>query len=110
MSGMAEGHDRKRSEIVLGFVGPVGVEANRFHEAAKLHLQKFGYTPTLIRLSELLDDLKAEGLLTTELSDTSEYERIRSHMDAGDELRSLDIEGARGLLAAAAMAVIASKR
>jgi cytidine deaminase len=99
-----------RSELLVAFVGPVGVESARFHEAAKRRLEDFGYTPTLIQLSERLDDLRREGLLTTELKSAPEYERVLSHMAAGDELRGLDLPEAHGLLAAAAMATIAAKR
>lgn len=101
----------KRSEIVLAFVGPVGVPSTRFHDAAKEHLEKaLGYTAELIKLSEHLDDFKREGLLDTRLSAANEYERIKTHMDAGDELRQLDVTFARGLLANAAAAKIASLR
>ncbi len=99
-----------QSELVLGFVGPVGVENSRFHNAAMARLKAFGYHPELIRLSERLDDLKEEGLLATELKSAPEYERVSSHMDAGDELRSLDMDGAPGLLADAAVATIAGRR
>jgi len=88
----------------------VGVDGERFHKAAGRHLDAFGYQPELIRLSELLDELKAEGLLSTDLKSEPEYERVRSHMAAGDELRGLEMEGARGLLVAAAAAKIASAR
>ena len=108
--GVSVRADSVGSEVVLGFVGPVGVANSRFHNAATDRLRAFGYHPTLIRLSERLDDLKAEGLLTTELRSEPEFERVRSHMDAGDELRGLDMPGARGLLAAAAVAKIASLR
>lgn len=106
MSGRAD----SGSELVLGFVGPVGVANSRFHDAAMNRLRGFGYHPHLIRLSERLDDLKSEGLLATNLVAEPEYERVRSHMDAGDELRGLEMQGARGLLASAAVAKIASER
>jgi hypothetical protein len=102
--------DSLGSELVLGFVGPVGVANNRFHVAAMDRLRAFGYHPSLIRLSERLDDLQAEGLLATVLRPEPEFERVYSHMKAGDELRGLDMPGARGLLAAAAVAKIASMR
>ena len=98
------------SELVIGFVGPVGVANGRFHDAAMGRLRAFGYHPVLIRLSERLDDLKAQGLLTTTLYAEPEFDRVRSHMDAGDELRGMDMRGARGLLASAAVAKIAAER
>jgi deoxycytidylate deaminase len=102
--------DSVGSELVLGFVGPVGVANSRFHDDAMARLRAFGYHPQLIRLSERLDDLKAEGLIATVLCSEPEFERVRSHMDAGDELRGLEMPGARGLAAAAAVAKIASMR
>jgi deoxycytidylate deaminase len=110
MSSVSDWKGGVRSEVVLGFVGPVGVEGAQFHETATNRLKEFGYEPALIRLSEYLNALKEEGLLRTELAATPEYERVVSHMDAGDELRGLAVEGARGLLAAAAVAMIASAR
>jgi hypothetical protein len=108
--GVSVRADSFGSELVLGFVGPVGVANSRFHSAVMDRLRAFGYHPQPIRLSECLDELKAEGLLTTELRSEPEFERVYSHMDAGDELRGLDMPGARGLLAAAAVAKIASMR
>lgn len=77
------------------------------------HLKdRFGYDTETIRLSEFLDELKQEGWLETVLSRSPECERIWSHMDAGDELRSLRLErgDARGWLACAATAEIATAR
>lgn len=102
--------DHINSELILGFVGPVGVSNSRFHNAAMDRLRAFGYHPVLIRLSEKLDDLKAKGLIETALASEPEFERMRSHMDAGDELRGMDLPGARGILASSAVAQIASSR
>lgn len=98
------------SELVVAFVGPVGVARARFHDAAIARLGKFGYHAQLIRLSQRLDDLRAERVLSTPLVSEPEFARIWSHMDAGDELRGLGAPRAHSLLAAAAMAKIASKR
>lgn len=107
---MSDRADIINSELVLGFVGPVGVDTSRFYNAAMARLRAFGYHPVLVKLSEKLDDLKNKGLLKTELISEPEFERMRSHMDAGDELRGLPPPGARGLLASAAVAQIASLR
>lgn len=99
-----------RSEVVLGFVGPVGVEKGRFYDAATMRLKAFGYEPHIVRLSVLLDELRSEGLLHTELKSSPEYDRVRSHMDAGDELRGKSTKGSHGFLAAAAIAKIGGHR
>lgn len=108
--GRVTGISGNESELVIGFVGPVGVASARFHETAIARLRKFGYHPELIRLSQRLDDLKAEGLLSTQLVSEPEFQRIRSHMDAGDELRGLGIPRAQGLVVAAAITRIAAQR
>lgn len=100
-----------RSELVLGFVGALGVDFAGFHAKSKTILEKeFGYASELIKLSELLDELGSEMLLTTELFAEPEHKRIRSHMDAGDELRNLQVPNARELLVSAGVARIAAKR
>jgi deoxycytidylate deaminase len=99
-----------KTELVIGFVGPVGVDSGKFQQAAMMRLKAYGYTPELIRLSQRLDDLKTQGLLKTRLDAAPEFERVLSHMDAGDELRGRDMRGAQGLLAAAAIAAIAGTR
>lgn len=98
------------SEVVIGFVGPVGVANAQFVVAAATRLSSFGYHPKTIRLSQCLDELRREGLLATALATEPEFDRIRTHMDAGDELRGLNIQNASGLLAGAAVAKIAEHR
>jgi deoxycytidylate deaminase len=98
------------SEVVIGFVGPVGVSNHQFVSAATTRLSGFGYHPKVIRLSECLDELAREGLIKTKLASEPEFERIRTHMNAGDELRGLRMPQAGGLLAAAAVAKIAAQR
>lgn len=98
------------TEVVIAFVGPLGVSDRRFHACAEERLRAYGYEPTLIKLSECLDELKEEGLIQTDLKEKPEFARIRSHMDAGDELRSKSFVGADGLLARAAIARLASMR
>lgn len=98
------------SEIVIGFVGPVGVGSERFVAAAKAKISGFGYQADVVRLSALLQELSQDGRLSTPLVTTPEFDRIRTHMDAGDELRGRKPAGARGMLAAAAIAKIAAHR
>lgn len=78
-----------KSEIVIGFVGPVGVDSGKFHELAKKRLGAFGYDAKLIKVSEEIDKLQADGYLNTKLATKPEFERILTHMKAGDELRRL---------------------
>ncbi len=103
-----------KSEIVIGFVGPVGVDSGKFHELATKRLGAFGYDAQLIKVSEEIDNLQADGYLNTKLATKPEFERILTHMEAGDELRRLAEEkrgeGARGLLAYAVATKIGKSR
>lgn len=69
------------SEIVIGIVSAVGTEAVRVTSPIKDRIEQFGYSVEEVRLSSLLDaePIQSEG--------TSEYNRIRSFMLAGDKLR-----------------------
>lgn len=95
-----------RSELAIAFVGPVGVRTKSFQAAAEERLSAFGYRTEAVRLSQLLREFADEGYLATVLEPQPEYERIRTHMDAGDELRSLHT----GLLAHAAVGKVAAQR
>lgn len=103
-----------RSEIVIGFVGPVGVDSGKFHELAKKRLGAFGYDAELIKVSEEIDKLQADDYLKTALATKPEFDRILTHMQAGDELRRLAEEksgkDARGLLAYAVATKIGKAR
>lgn len=103
-----------KSEIVIGFVGPVGVDSRKFHELAQKRLGAFRYKAPLIKVSEEIDKLQTDGYLKTKLVTAPEFERIESHMKAGDELRRLAEEkcgkDARGVLAYAVATTIGKQR
>lgn len=69
------------SEIVIGIVSAVGTESSRVINPLKDRLGQFGYHVEEIKISSLLSAIKP----TT--TGTAEYERIKSFMEAGDQLR-----------------------
>jgi deoxycytidylate deaminase len=71
------------AELVFGVAAAVGTDTDAFQKALKDHLDKFGYSLNPIRLSALLERLD-HGL---RLRATPEYDRIRTRMDAGNEMR-----------------------
>lgn len=65
------------SELVIGIVSAVGTETNRVITPLKDRLLRFGYTAVEIKVSSLLTGQVNSG----------EYCRIKSLMEAGDDLR-----------------------
>jgi len=65
------------SEIIIGIVSAVGTEVTRVITPLKDRLSQFGYEVNEIKVSSLLSGNAA----------TNEYERIKSLMEKGDELR-----------------------
>lgn len=65
------------SELVIGIVSAVGTETSRVITPLKDRLSRFGYTAVEIKVSSLL----------TGQGNSSEYCRIKSLMEAGDDLR-----------------------
>lgn len=65
------------SELIIGIVSAVGTETERVIKPLKDRLSRFGYTAVEIKVSSLLDG----GV------SVNEYDRIKSLMNAGDELR-----------------------
>ncbi|MBL4848020.1 MAG: cytidine deaminase [Planctomycetes bacterium] len=75
------------AELVFGMVYAVGTDANQIAVDLANHLNKFGYSLKLIRLSELFRELP---LKETQLKSEPHFERFMTHMDAGNELRRED--------------------
>ncbi len=73
------------SEIVFGFVSPVGTDAIKVIESLTNHLTEVRYNFEVIKLSKFLEKIKG---LDNAFSDSNEFERIDSLMTRGDELRS----------------------
>ena len=74
----------RRTELIIALVGRVGTDLEMVEgELSRLLQKRFGYSVKRIVLSELLHRLK----LKTVLQSSSEYNRIDSHMTAGNEAR-----------------------
>src|SRR5882724_12585534 len=75
-------------ELVFGLIGAVGTDLQLVSQTLSQHLQRVGYASHEIRVSSLLHSLDSYASLASPAS-RSEYERIKAHMQAGNELRSL---------------------
>lgn len=71
-------------ELVIGLVGAVGTDLDCVTEALSKSFKEVEYSCSEIKLSELLHQLDKFKNLPI----TSEYKRIKTHMNAGDELRA----------------------
>jgi deoxycytidylate deaminase len=89
------------SELVFGIVAPVGISTIRLKGAFEKALSFYSYQTKPIRLTDLLRSLPA-GFLETTIDTTSEFTRINTSMDAGNEIRiKTKSGGALGRYAAA---------
>ncbi len=77
-------HRAEKPEIVIGLVGPLGTPLQDVYRLLKQELCTFGYDAVRIRLSSILNSVTG---LSSVLSEKDEYNRIKSRMDAGSELR-----------------------
>lgn len=76
---------KDRSEIFLGLVAPVGIDLNRIDDLLNDYLsKKFKYTKYTIRLSSLIPNIDG---IKTKIDNSSEYSRIDTGMQAGNEAR-----------------------
>ena len=82
-------------ELVFGLVGPLGVDLDQIYENLSASLNAVKYSSEKIVLSKALSEVL--GLEKT-VRQEPEYERVMSHMDAGDELRSRVGGGAAAVL------------
>lgn len=73
---------RQKPELVVGLVGPVGVDLSPIIKSLEQVLREPGYQTRTIRLSDLI-----ARFLGTDHSDEDEYERIESLMEEGTSLR-----------------------
>jgi deoxycytidylate deaminase len=81
-----------RTELVLGVVSPVGSDLARLETVLSAHIKRFGYGVNTIRVSQFLRQLDP-GSLGVRLRFKPEYDRIRTHMDAGNRARELSGRG-----------------
>lgn len=89
----------ENSELVIGLVSAVGTETSRVVTPLKDRLTRFGYSVVEIKLSSLLPQ-PATG--------STEYDRIKELMKAGDDLRKNGLNN--GILAYGASKLISKKR
>ncbi|MDC0712048.1 anti-phage dCTP deaminase [Stigmatella sp. ncwal1] len=75
--------DLKRTELVFGLVGPLGTDLHRIETFLQEGLQRFQYLPEVVKLSDFLRKVD----LDTEVKSAPEAERIRTSINAGNELR-----------------------
>ena len=96
------------AELVFGVVCAVGGNYRRVEKELANLLALYGYTSDVIRFSDLIRNaseiFKTESTLVT----TSEYNRIKSYMDVGNEIRELS--KTPNLLALSAISEINSAR
>ena len=72
-------------ELVIGLVGATGTDLEAVSNELDQSLRACGYQSDIIRLVHLLRDFRKWAALPT----VPEDERIRGHMDAGDEFRRI---------------------
>lgn len=93
------------SELVFGLVAPVGADLEALEADLSNQLLQYGYTPSPIRLSQLLRGVRD---LNIELKNAPEFDRLMSYMDGGNRLR--EKSGSGEILALWAMALIKKQR
>lgn len=81
---------KENPELVIGLVGPLGTPLQDVFRLLKQELGNFGYNAVRIRLSSILNSVSG---LSSALNDSDEYQRIKSRMDAGSELRKITQKG-----------------
>lgn len=79
-------------ELVFGLVGAVGCDLATVSQFLAEALERAKYTSRTVRVSGLLHQLEKYQELES-LDSNSEYERIKHHMEAGTELRSISKRG-----------------
>jgi len=73
-------------ELVFGFTAAVGADVDTFVNIFEKLLKHYQYKGRTLRLSTLLSRVDPKWLGTT-LDDSTEFQRIWTHMNAGDALR-----------------------
>lgn len=74
-------------ELVVGLVAALGTNLDLVVDAIEDAFAEFSYDTELVRLSDFLSGEAVEGLVT-EVDDSTEYARVKSLMQAGDDLRA----------------------
>lgn len=92
---------------MVGVVSPVGSDVPHLEAVLSAHIKRFGYVLNTIRVSQFLGQLDPVSL-GIRLRFTPEYQRIRTHMDAGNRAREMSRRG--DILALHAASEIHSRR
>ena len=79
----------RNTELFFGVVAPVGTDLGPLSSTLAAHLGKFRYQLLPMRLSDFLREERVAATHGVRLRTTSEFARITSLMDAGNELRRL---------------------
>ena len=77
--------NKPRQELVFGLVGPLGVNLDQIYDSLSQSLQRVGYESEKIVISDLFSQVSG---LKNPIKDDTEYDRIESRMNRGDELRN----------------------
>lgn len=93
----------KQAELFFGIVAPTGIDLGAFQTKAANLLAQYGYSTTVIRLSDLAK--RASG---TAIDESSHYSRIMTLQTKGNELRTQTQRG--DVLALHAISEISDKR
>jgi deoxycytidylate deaminase len=95
-------------DIVVGIVAPIGTDLDRFCSVLKLAFDRLGYSPEVVTLSGLLNEVKDDFSL--DLSHNDEIERCNKFMSAGNRFREcLNRGDALSMLAVGAIREIRHK-
>ncbi len=81
----ARGNGISKPELIIGLVGAAGTDLETAADAIGAALAPYGYTPVPLRVSKLMREVKGGDALE---GGAHEDQRIRAHMDAGDEIRN----------------------
>ena len=87
-SRIAELTTHPEPELVFAIVAPVGCDLDVFQGLFEGIIRQYGYSVNILRLSALVDRFDVQHLGITLIKEP-EYQRIDSHMTAGNKLRGL---------------------
>lgn len=74
-------------ELVVAVVAPVGTETEKVWRSIRAILDSYGYAHHLLKLSWFFDEERTASYLDFTIQKGSEYDRLSTSMNAGDELR-----------------------
>ncbi len=98
-------------ELVIGIVAPVGADSQKVRVAVREVLTEFGYETTIHKLSARFSDPRFVSAACVSVKTSSEFDRIKSAIDAGDLLRgNTGLKEILGIVAAGSVAEERHKR